>query len=135
MKKILITGSRGFNDYEHLARVLDSFIEYDDIIVSGGARGADKLAIKYAKKNNLKYKVFYADWGNLNVPNCSKRINSRGEKYNALAGYNRNQEMLNYIKDNKKNIVCAFWDGSSYGTRDMIEISRKAGLKVKIEYM
>ena len=53
--------------------------------------------------------------------------------YNAMAGHNRNQEMLNAVLNNEDSgCVVAFWDGYSKGTQNMINISKKAGLFVNI---
>lgn len=46
--KLAVVGSRGFNDYELLKSVLDK-IDID-VIVSGGANGADRLSERYGKR-------------------------------------------------------------------------------------
>lgn len=124
--KMIIAGSRTFNDYQFLdKRVTDylntfqtvlSFIDHylpepSNIwhnleIVSGGAPGADTLAERFAEEKNLPLKVFPADW----------------KKYNKRAGHIRNVQMGNYA-----DMLIAFWDGKSTGTADMIDIMRKSG--------
>ncbi len=54
---IAVIGTRTFNDYKLLFNILR---EYDiKLIISGGAIGADKLAERYAKENNIETKVRY----------------------------------------------------------------------------
>ena len=50
--KVVVAGSREFNDYELLKKEL-SVINITELI-SGGARGADKLGEKYANEHNIK---------------------------------------------------------------------------------
>jgi len=49
--KVIVAGSRSFRDYEVLCKVLDE-MEITTII-SGGARGADKLGERYAKERGI----------------------------------------------------------------------------------
>ena len=61
--KLAIVGSRYFTDYDLFKSKLSEFNLTDiELIISGGAKGADKLAQRYAKDNNIKMKVFEADW-------------------------------------------------------------------------
>lgn len=80
-------------------------------IISGGARGADSLAVRYAKDYGHNLKVMPADW----------------DKHGKSAGYIRNSEMLKLCDG-----LIAFWDGESTGTGHMIEIARKAGKEVHV---
>ena len=82
MIRIIIAGSRTFNNYPLLKKTLDECISNletnEEIqIVSGGARGADKLGEKYAKERGYSLKIFPANW----------------DKYGKRAGYLRNNEM------------------------------------------
>lgn len=87
-------------------------------IISGGAKGADTLAIKFAKEYNLNYKIMNADW----------------DKYGKRAGILRNNEMLTYAISNPNNIaiLISFWNGTSKGTKHMIDISNDKGIIVKV---
>ena len=115
MIKVIIAGTRDFNDYAFLKKNLDYFLQginpnNEEIeIVSGNARGADKLGERYAKEHNLPVKLFPANW----------------DKYGKRAGYLRNQEMANYA-----DVLIAFWDEKSKGTKHMIDIAKKQGLTV-----
>ena len=106
--KILVCGGRDFADKDFLYNILDDIIDVN-LIIHGGASGADSLAGEWAKKHNIKCQVFPADWG----------------KYGKSAGPIRNQQMLD---EGKPDEVYAFPGGR--GTADMIARSKKAGLKV-----
>lgn len=60
--KTAIIGSREFTDYNHLVECLNSHIVPITSIVSGGARGADALAERYARENNLPVQIFKPDY-------------------------------------------------------------------------
>ena len=113
--KVIVAGGRDFNDYELLKETLDNFQqEYGNIaeVVSGGARGSDKLGEQYANENNIPIKRFVPDWEGL------------GKK----AGFVRNRKMGDYAKEHNGMLV-AFWDKQSRGTKGMIDYSTKVGLK------
>ena len=134
MKKVIIAGSRSFNDYTLLKTELDKLFNESFIIVSGGAKGADTLGELYAREKGYEIERHLAKWNDLSVPNCRIKYNSYGP-YNAMAGHNRNQEMLNSVLENKDGgCVVAFWDGKSKGTENMINISRKSGINTYIVY-
>lgn len=63
-KKIIIAGTRTFNDYDMLKRYCDYLLQNikDPIIVSGNAPGADKLGERYAKEKGFELKIFPANW-------------------------------------------------------------------------
>ena len=54
--KVIIAGSRDFNDYTSLKNKMDIILknQKDVTIVSGTARGADKLGERYAGENHHK---------------------------------------------------------------------------------
>ena len=62
--RVAIVGTREFNDYDYVEACVLSVIHPDDIeiVVSGGARGVDTLAKRFAEKHGLKFKEFPADW-------------------------------------------------------------------------
>ena len=60
-----IVGGRNFNDYDHLKKTLDAYIENKSFltaIVSGGATGADTLAEKYAQELGVEMIVYRPDY-------------------------------------------------------------------------
>lgn len=113
MIKLIIAGSRDFNDYELLKSTLDKvkshFKEFE--VVSGKARGADSLGERYALENSLPIAEFPADW------------NTLGKK----AGYLRNADMAEYADG-----CVVFWDGASKGTQHMINLAKEKGLNLAI---
>ena len=113
MVKVLICGGRDFNDYGLLADTLVGLIgQYDPkevTIISGHARGADKLGERFANANQCKLLIFPADW----------------DKYRKAAGFIRNQKM---IDEGKPDLVVAFPGGR--GTEDMIKRAKKHGIEV-----
>lgn len=110
----LIVGSRTFTDYsllkERTNHILSERIkEYDICIVSGGARGADTLAKRYAEEMGFNFKEFQADW----------------DLYGKRAGYIRNRQMHEYIASFENRGVIAFWDGKSQGTAQNFGLSEE----------
>lgn len=120
MTRVIVAGSRGFNDYKRMRDVLDEYFkEVNDVveIVEGDARGADRLSECYAQLNGYSCKVMPADWS----------------RHGKSAGYIRNSAMADYaIADGCKGVLFAFWDGESRGTANMIEIANKKGLDVHV---
>lgn len=111
--KLIIAGTRTFNDYELLSKEVDSFLEgiSDVEIVSGGAKGADALGEKYASEHNYPITKFPANW----------------EAFGSLAGPARNRQMADYA-----DACIVFWDYKSPGTRSMIEFAKKKKITLKI---
>ena len=110
---LIVAGGREYNDYETLEEEIDEFVGIqDDLrIISGMARGADMLGVRYARERVLPLIEMPADWN----------------KHGKSAGYKRNEEMAKY-----GNSCICFWDGQSKGTGHMIDLARKYKLKLKI---
>jgi hypothetical protein len=113
MKKVIIAGSRDFSDFQLLYAKCEEILESqtDIEIVSGTARGADKLGEHYASLKGHSIAKFPADW----------------DKHGKAAGYLRNKDMADYA-----DCLIAFWDGSSRGTKHMIDLAKEKGLSVHI---
>ena len=111
--KVIIAGSRDFDDYEVLCKYCDFLLQSqtDIEIVSGTARGADQLGEKYATERGYKITKFPADW----------------DKLGKAAGYIRNEEMAKYA-----DALIAFWNGNSKGTEHMINLANKYKLNVRV---
>lgn len=111
--KVIIAGSRGFSDFQLLYSKCDEILkDLSEIeIVSGTARGADKLGEHYASLKGYSVAKFPADW----------------DKHGKAAGYVRNKEMAEY-----SDMLIAFWDGESRGTKHMIDLASDRDLKVHI---
>ena len=108
--RVLVCGSRGFTDYGKLSKELAT--HQITHLISGGANGADKLAERWADENGVAKTILYADWG----------------KYGKSAGYKRNVAMLGESPE----VVIAFWDGKSKGTKMMIDLAGTAQKRIHI---
>ena len=120
--RVIIAGGRDFNDYDLLVEKVDYYLStaieqgYKIIVVSGTAKGADKLGEKYASEKGYEIAYFPADWA------------SNGKR----AGYLRNQEMSKYAKEQGKGALICFWDGKSRGSKHMIDIAKKDQLHMRV---
>jgi hypothetical protein len=113
---VIVAGSRDFDDRELLFSVLDeSFHRCLDrvTVVSGHARGADKLGEAWANSRGVKLEVKPADW----------------DTHGKRAGPIRNAEMAEIGTH-----LVLFWDGASSGSRDMLDRAIKKGLWVKVVF-
>lgn len=101
-----IIGSRTFNDYHLLQDVISAHLDISAItgIVSGGARGADALAERFAVENSIRLTIHKPDW----------------KTYNKAAGIMRNKDIVA-----NSDILFAFWDGKSKGTEHSINLAKK----------
>ena len=90
--KVIIAGTRSFNDYETLKKYCNHVLKNktDIEIVCGMARGADLLGKRYGEEKGYKIAEFPADWDN----------------FGKSAGYKRNEEMAKYA-----DACIIFWDG------------------------
>lgn len=134
--RVIIAGGRDFNNYNLLVEQSSNIIlniagrntekkytvegfEYIEPvdknyeIVCGKARGADTLGEQFGKEYGFKIKYFPANW----------------DLYGKSAGYKRNEQMALYAKEDN-GVLIAFWDQKSKGTKHMIDLVNKHGLKV-----
>ena len=130
--RVAVVGSRTFRNYRLLCQTLDALrheLEDGDSdadegimsspptvmmrLVSGGAQGADKLAERYADENALDIDVLKPVWRPNGV-------------YNPNAGKARNTDIVA-----QADLVVAFWDGISTGTRDTTRKAERAGKEVR----
>ena len=99
--KIAIIGSRSLSPDN-----IGNYIQENDEIVSGGAKGVDACAEEYAKSKGLKLTRFLPQY----------------DRYGNAAPLIRNKQIVEYADK-----VIAFWDGKSKGTRYVIEYAKKIG--------
>lgn len=113
---VIIAGSRIITDYAIVERaVRESGFRITEL-VSGGARGVDRLGEEWARRHQVPIKRFLPNWN---------RYGSRGPDH---AGNVRNRQMAAYV--GKEGGLIAVWDGTSPGTKNMVIEARKLGLKV-----
>lgn len=120
--KLAVIGSRNFDNYPLLRDSIYLYYSiedregeniYPELIISGGAAGADMQAAFFATAHNIPLKEYLPDW----------------DKYGKRAGFIRNQEII-------KNCDCvlAFWDGLSKGTASSLSIAKKLKKNTVIIY-
>ena len=109
--KVIIAGSReGFEIADVFVAMRDSGFCVTEV-VSGTARGVDRLGESWANANQVPIKRFPANW----------------DEYGKSAGYRRNVEMADYA-----DALVALWDGKSKGTKHMIDLAGNKGMPVYI---
>jgi len=116
MKKILVCGDRNWTDSKTIEKYLIKAKEKGyDTVIEGEARGADSIARDIALKLGMKVRKFPAKW----------------EEFGRSAGPIRNQQML---KEGQPDFVLAFHEdiSKSKGTKNMLEIAKKAGVPTKL---
>ena len=96
--KIAVIGSRTFDDYNRLKRILDLYPA--TTIVSGGAKGADSLGERYADEKGIKKEIYVPQW----------------DLFGKKAGFMRNTTIIENC-----DMVVAFWDAESKGTKDSLD--------------
>ena len=111
--RVLITGDRNWSNSLAVADVVRS-LHIDDVIIQGGAKGADTEAHKWA----LAYE------------RTSITVPARWKVYGRAAGPIRNIKMLD---DWKPDLVIYFHDNlaASKGTKHMVEEAQRRGFKVE----
>ena len=109
--KLIIAGSRTFTDYQLLCQTLAPEKHRITQVITGGARGADRLGIRWAVSHSVRLKGFPADW----------------QRFGKSAGVRRNFQMAQ-----AGVVLIAFWDGQSPGTAHMVQCLRQLGKPVVV---
>lgn len=105
--KVAVIGSRGL-----VVENLGEYLPADTTeIISGGARGIDTCAREYATAHGIKLTEFLPEY----------------EKYGRSAPLKRNITIIE-----NADLVLAFWDGTSRGTKFVIDNCHKLGVDVKV---
>lgn len=112
-KVIIVTGSRDWSDSDQLSRTLTLFHSRHDfeLLVEGGAHGADTLARQWADKAKVTCLTIPAAW----------------DRWGKAAGARRNIEML---ERHPGALVVAFPLPQSRGTWHCVFEARKRGHQV-----
>ena len=111
MRKCIVAGGRKFVGRKLMRRALSRLMSPEDIIVSGGAGGADLMGEQYGRHFDHQIIVMPAEW----------------QVHGKKAGILRNREMAEAA-----DVLFAFWDGSSKGTKNMIDTALSLGLEVHV---
>ena len=116
MKRVIVAGSRGFNDKSFAYRVLDALYSEEPIeVVSGGAAGADWIGESWSKdRQGLNPTVMRPEY----------------DKYpKRQAPIIRNADMAEYaIANGGESGLVLLWDGRSSGSKNMLENAYRAGI-------
>lgn len=109
--KVAVIGGRDFNDYEKLKSTLE--LLPITLIISGGADGADKLSERYAKEKGIPTQIYLPEW----------------DLFGKKAGFIRNTTIVE-----NSELVVAFWNQKSRGTKDSIGKAHKLKINILIVY-
>lgn len=113
--RVIVAGSRDITSKAVVLAALREAFLWEAInptcIVSGTARGVDRLGEQIAAENKITVARYPAKW----------------LKYGSLAGSIRNGVMAA-----NADALVAVWDGRSPGTKDMIKQARLQGLLVYV---
>lgn len=111
MTRVLVCGGRNYRDIGRVGAVLGKYHQSVgiEVLIEGGAYGADRLAREWAQALGINIETYEADW----------------ENQGSFAGPARNKRMLD---EGKPDLVIAFPGGR--GTADLVRKARKAGVEV-----
>ena len=119
-RRVLVSGSRNFHNYDIFSTTMDEIEKKLNkknktigTIIHGNAKGVDRMAGLWGRKNGLKVRSFPALW----------------KLYGNGAGPIRNKQMLD---EGRPHLVVAFLAADSRGTANMIKWSMEADVKVEI---
>jgi hypothetical protein len=107
--RILVCGGRNYKNFERLQEVLNQYLLDIDVLIHGGARGADGLAWDWALQNQVPTLMYEAQW----------------KEHGRSAGPIRNRQML---EKGQPDLVIAFPGGK--GTANMVQQASDAGVEV-----
>lgn len=105
--KVAVIGSRNI----HIIDLKKYLPGGTNEIISGGAKGVDLCAKFYAKQNNIPYTEYLPEY----------------QKYGKAAPLRRNDKIVDAA-----DLVLAFWDGKSKGTKYVIDKCNKIGKPIVV---
>lgn len=109
--RTIIAGSRGVTDQSIVDKAIADSGFTIAAVISGTARGVDRMGEDWARRHRIPIERYPAQWD----------IDGRS------AGYKRN-ELMGFMAD----ALIAIWDSESRGTKHMIDIAQRKGLKVYV---
>lgn len=107
---IAVIGSRDFPQLDSVAAYVRG-LPSGTVVISGGARGVDRVAASAARAAGHTVREFLPDW----------------DRHGKSAGFKRNAQIVE-----ASDRLVAFWDGKSRGTADTIEKARQADLTITV---
>jgi hypothetical protein len=107
--RTIVAGCRWGVEYADVVEAVENCGWTPSLIISGGAAGVDAHGEHYAISRGIPFEVYPADW----------------KKHGLSAGPIRNSEMTKHADS-----LVAIWDGESPGTKNMVTVARKMGLKI-----
>ena len=124
--RIIVAGSREFNDYEFLKSKLDEIVadENNVEIVCGMSKGADLLGKQYGEERNFCVHEYLAEWNNIEDKHPGEIKSNKNGRYWIRAGIVRNETMAQ-----NADMLVAFRVNKSSGTSNLIELAKKYKLK------
>ncbi len=108
--KVAVIGSRGL----HVENLGDYLPPETTEIVSGGARGVDVCAREYAQRHGLKLTEYLPEYS----------------RYGRAAPLKRNITIIE-----NADLVLAFWDGRSRGTKYVIDNCKKRNIPIEVHVL
>ena len=108
--KVAIVGTRTYPDLEQVREYVRQ-LSPDDIVISGGAKGVDETAEDEARKLGMEVISIPAEWN----------------KYGKRAGLMRNDIIVAMA-----DLVVAFWDGVSRGTKYTIDRAKEKNVITQV---
>ncbi len=105
--KVAVIGSRGLT----ITNLGDYLPHNTTEIISGGAKGVDACAREYALAHSIKITEYLPEY----------------EKFGRVAPLKRNITIIQ-----NADLVIAFWDGKSKGTKFVIDNCEKLGVEARV---
>lgn len=110
--KVIVAGSRTITNYNLVKNAIDEARQTGlniTTIIDGTARGVDSLASRYAVEHGIDNIRMAADW----------------KRFGKVAGRKRNELMAE-----NGDALIAIWDGTSTGTKHMLECAKARNLQI-----
>ena len=113
-KRVVVAGCRYYNERDKFNTFVDETLKIigsDITILSGHCSGVDTMAEMYAEEHGMPVEIFKPD----------------RKRYGRGGGPVRNKQMIESC-----DVVIAFWDGVSRGTRNLLDPAEKYNRRIFI---
>ena len=111
--KAVIVGSRSIGAVDMDGALSRLGID-PSMVISGGARGVDRIAETWARARGIETRILKPDW----------------RRYGRGAALKRNRELVE-----AGDVVVAFWDGTSRGTMHTVRTAEELGKRVHVVHV